>query len=268
VTDIRKANILGVLVSEVSYDTAVDQILKAAKDERGFSVTALAVHGVMTGAKDKTHRYRLNHLDLVTPDGQPVRWALNLLHGSKLKDRVYGPNLMLQLCSEAARNGIPIYLYGSREIVLSKLSANLRGRFPGLIVAGAAPSRFGRVTPVEKTEIAQGIKDSGAKLVFVGLGCPRQEVFAYEFRDELSMPVIAVGAAFDYHSGLASEPSEWVQRHGLQWLHRLVRDPKRLWKRYLLLNTSYVARVAMQGLHLSHPEPLEVKAPDGDVLYA
>src|SRR5918996_4730979 len=95
VSAVPKKNVLGVLISEVDYRTAVAHILQAARMEQGFSVSALAVHGVMTGARDKTHRYRLNHLDLVTPDGQPVRWAMNLLHQSKLEDRVYGPNLML-----------------------------------------------------------------------------------------------------------------------------------------------------------------------------
>jgi exopolysaccharide biosynthesis WecB/TagA/CpsF family protein len=211
-------------------------------------VSALAVHGVMTGVDDDEHRYRLNHLDLVTPDGQPVRWALNLLHGTGLPDRVYGPTLTLKVCEAAADRGLPVYFYGSRQDVLDKLEANLQARFPALKIAGREPSRFRTTTAEEQDEIAGRIVGSGARITFVGLGCPRQEVFAYEYRDALSMPVLAVGAAFDYHAGLVEEPPAWVQRWGLQWAARLAQDPRRLWRRYVLLNPRFIYGVVRQRL--------------------
>jgi exopolysaccharide biosynthesis WecB/TagA/CpsF family protein len=203
---------------------------------------------------DPEHRYRLNHLDLITADGQPVRWALRLLHGVKLPDRVYGPELMQRLCAAAAREELPIFFYGSRADVLERLVANVQSLHPALSVAGAEPSKFRQVSPEEKREIAERIRSSGAAITFVGIGCPRQEIFAYEFRDLLSMPVIAVGAAFDYHAGLRAEPPRFIQRAGLQWLYRLIQEPRRLWKRYLFLNPAYVTLVALQASSIWRPD--------------
>lgn len=262
--DLGKKNLLGVLIDALDYDAAAGKILQAAREGRSFAVTALAVHGVMTGFSDHEHRYRLNRFDLVTPDGQPVRWALNLAYGVKLADRVYGPNLMLRVCGEAAAAALPVYLYGSRVETVAALEASLRARFPQLTIAGAEPSAFRALTHEEKEALAERIRQSGARIAFVGLGCPRQEVFTYEFRSELQMPVIAVGAAFDYHSGMCEEPPLWVQRAGLQWLHRLARDPKRLWKRYLLLNTAFLGSFSLQLAGLIHPDPADTIRPQRD----
>ena len=262
-----KHNLLGINIDAVDYTGGVDNILCAAERGIGFSVTALAVHGVMTGVQDEVHRERLNQFDLVTPDGQPVRWALNLLHKTKLKDRVYGPTMTLKVCEEAAKRGVPIFLYGSKPEVIERMTVNLVERFPGLIIAGSEPSKFRQTTEEEKLEVAARIKASGAKITFVGLGCPRQEVFAYEYRDLLSMPVLAVGAAFDYHAGLVSEPPAWMQDAGLQWLYRLVQNPRRLWRRYLLLNPAYVTLVALQWAGLRRPEPEITGQPIPEVRY-
>ncbi|MFN0124950.1 MAG: WecB/TagA/CpsF family glycosyltransferase [Blastocatellia bacterium] len=204
----------------------------------------------MTGVLDEAHRHRLNQLDLVVPDGQPVRWALNLLHRAGLQDRVYGPNLMLKVCERAAAAGLPIYLYGSKAETLAQLSANLCAQFPSLIVAGTQPSRSRQLTVAEKLEVAAQIKASGAAITFVGLGCPRQEVFAYEFRDVLPMPLLAVGAAFDFHAGTVSQAPEFMQRNGLEWFYRLLHEPRRLWQRYVLLNPLYVSMLLLQALGL------------------
>ncbi len=266
-TDYGKHNIIGISIDAVDYNAAVAYIREAAREERPYGVSALAVHGVMTGVEDDEHRYRLNHLELVTPDGQPVRWALRLLHGVRLPDRVYGPELTLRTCAMAATEGLPIYLYGSTPDVLERLKVNLPQMFPGLIIAGVEPSKFRTTTQQEKLEIADRIKGSGARIVLVGLGCPRQEVFAYEYRELLSLPMLAVGAAFDYHAGLLTEPPAFVQRMGLQWLYRLVQDPKRLWHRYTVLNSRYVLRVAAQKLRLYRPNLQAGTEPTEDILY-
>lgn len=262
-----KRDILGVMVDVVDYESAVDQIISAAKEGRGFAATALAVHGVMTGALDPEHRFRLNQFDLVVPDGQPVRWALNLLHSTRLRDRVYGPALMLALCDRCASDGIPVYLYGSNESVLAKLRQRLEERFPTLRIAGAQPSRFRRITPDEKAEIVNDIRGSGARLVFAGLGCPRQEVWAYEFRDALSMPVVAVGAAFDFHAGTLPQAPRRLQNAGLEWLYRLVHEPRRLWRRYALINPLYIAMVAAQGTGLVRFGDRAACPPDHELNY-
>lgn len=265
--DEGKKNVLGVLVDAVDYEAAIEKIVAAAKDGRGYSVSALAVHGVVTGTQDPEQLYRLNNLDLITPDGQPVRWAMNALYRTNLSDRVYGPILMMKLCERAAREGIPVYFYGSHDSVLDRLKTNMKRRFPQLDIAGAEPSKFRSTTEDEQRQIAGRIKESGAKITFVGLGCPRQEVFAYEYRDILPMPVLAVGAAFDYHAGTLKEPPLWIQRAGLQWFYRLVQDPRRLWKRYLVFNTIFVLRFLAQMLGLWNPTGSHARSPKQPVLY-
>jgi exopolysaccharide biosynthesis WecB/TagA/CpsF family protein len=241
-----KHNLLGVMIDGVDYEEAVRQIADAASHRQPFGVTALAVHGVMTGYRDPDQRHRLNALALVVPDGQPVRWALNALHGTRLTDRVYGPTLMLEVCRMAARERLGIYLYGSTEPVLARLTAQLRHDFPGLCIVGAEPSRFRRLTTDEKHEVIERIRGSGAQITFVGLGCPRQEAWAYEYQDALAMPLLAVGAAFDFHAGTTRQAPAWMQRRGLEWLFRLGTEPHRLWRRYLILNPWYVALVLAQ----------------------
>jgi N-acetylglucosaminyldiphosphoundecaprenol N-acetyl-beta-D-mannosaminyltransferase len=253
--DHGKRNLLGVLVDAIDYDAAVHRVLAAAAARRSLTVSALAVHGVMEAVADPEMRHRINALDLVTPDGQPVRWALNALHRTGLADRCYGPTLTWRVCEAAADAGRPVYLYGSTPQVVTLLERNLRRRLPGLVVAGASPSAFARVAPSELDEIARRIEASGARIVLVGLGCPRQEVFAYEMRHRLALPVLAVGAAFDYHAGLRREPPAWVQRWGLQWVWRLLEDPRRLWRRYLTTNPSFVVAVLLQASRLWRPDP-------------
>jgi N-acetylglucosaminyldiphosphoundecaprenol N-acetyl-beta-D-mannosaminyltransferase len=259
--DRGKRNLLGVGISAVDYEYAVAKIMDAAKRGRRCATTALAVHGVITGAMDSAHRYRLNTFDLVTPDGQPVRWGLNLLYGTKLNDRVYGPTMTLEVCKQAALEGVPVYFYGSSQGVLDRLCARLPVFCPGLKIAGARPSEFRHLSEEEQVEAAERIKLSGAKILFVGLGCPRQEVFTYEMSKHLSMPMLAVGAAFDYHAGLLNEPPRFLQRYGLQWLYRLCQEPRRLWRRYLFTNSQFVGLFLAQWLHLWHPELKDCEPP-------
>ena len=257
--DLGKQNVLGVLIDAVDYEAAVERVITAAEARRPYGVSALAVHGVMTGVLSAEHRHRLNSLELVTPDGQPVKWSLNKLHHSGLPDRVYGPVLMSRLLAVAEARHLPIYLYGSSDAVLAKLVPMLERRHPQLTIAAAEASRFRALSEQERDEAVARIRASGARMVFVALGCPRQEVFAYEMAPHLGMPVIAVGAAFDYHAGLLAEPAQWVQRMGLQWAHRLLANPRRLWKRYLLLNPVFLGLLALQAVGLWRPNPSGVR---------
>ena len=246
----RQRNLLGIQVSSTDYAGACEAIRIAAEQRRPLAVTALAVHGVMTGVLDPAHRSRLNALDMVLPDGQPVRWGLNLLYGEGLKDRVCGPQLMLDVCAMAARTGLSIGFYGNRPAVLEELCGKLLARFPGLRIAACMPSRFGRVDQLEQAAVAAAIEDSGTDILFVGLGCPRQEVWVYENRDRLRMPILAVGAALDFHAGRIALAPGWMQRAGLEWCFRLWQEPRRLWRRYILLNPLYLAMLAAQKLRL------------------
>lgn len=262
-----KHSILGVYVDAVDCEAAVEKIIDAAKKRMNMTVSALAVHGVMTGVLDSTHRFRLNNLSLIVPDGQPVRWALNWLYRTKLPDRTPGPRLMIEICDRAAKESLPIYLYGSKPDVIADLSRNLKAQFPKLIIAGTQPSKFRNVSPTEKQDIARKIKDSGAAIVFVGLGCPRQEVWVYEYQDILSIPIIAVGAAFDFHAGLLPRAPLWMQQSGLEWFFRLICEPKRLWKRYVLLNPLYLFLLTLQVSKLKKFDPLQANCPEQEILY-
>jgi N-acetylglucosaminyldiphosphoundecaprenol N-acetyl-beta-D-mannosaminyltransferase len=200
------------------------------------------------GLLDAEHRYRLNSYDLIVPDGQPVRWALNWLHKTELRDRVYGPKLTLEVLAKAADEGLPIYLYGSTSEVIGKLREALARRYPQLQIAGAEPSRFRSLTAEERNQLIERVQASGARLLLAGLGCPRQEIFAYEMRALLNMPVLAIGAAFSFIAGTLPQAPPWMQDRGMEWLYRLVQEPKRLWRRYVFFNPAYLCLLLLQRL--------------------
>ncbi len=255
--DLGKRNVLGVLVNVIDYHAAADKVIDAARDRQQFALTALAVHGVMTGVQDAAHSARLNSFDVVAPDGQPVRWALNMLHGASLPERVYGPSLMIEVLRRCADEGLPVYLYGSTGRTLHRLLTALGSAMPSLKIAGAECSKFRDARPGEDVRLARRISNSGARAVLVGLGCPRQEIFAYVMRPLLDMPLMAVGAAFDYHAGQLRRPPAWMQQRGLEWLWRLLLEPARLWRRYLLLNPAYLARLFLQKAGWRRAVPVE-----------
>lgn len=260
-----KKNLLGILVDPIDRAEAAALVVEAAEQSRTFSVSAIAVHGIMTGVLDRIHRYRLNHLELVVCDGQPVRWALNLLHRSGPRERVYGPNLMRDILASAAQKKIPVFFFGSTTDVLERMCCNLKQRHPGLLIAGAEPSSFGPVSPQSADALAARIRSSGAKIVFVGLGCPRQEVWAYEYRERIGLPIVAVGAAFPFAAGTLRQAPKWMQDRGLEWLFRLCSEPRRLWRRYLVLSPIYLMLVFFQWLGFSFRET--GLAPTGEILY-
>jgi N-acetylglucosaminyldiphosphoundecaprenol N-acetyl-beta-D-mannosaminyltransferase len=247
-------SVLGVCVATIEPAAAETLVLDAAREGRSLTVSALAVHGVMTGRESATHRFRLNHIDLVTPDGQPVRWALNLLHRAGMREPVRGTDLTIALLPRAAAEGIPVYFYGSTQATLDAMRAALAEQHPTLVIAGMEPSKFRSAAPGEPAEIATRIIDSGARIVFVGLGCPRQEKFVYAFRDLLPMPTLAVGAAFDYIAGNLQLPPPLARRLGLEWVYRLVQEPRRLWRRYLFLNPAFVGLLVLQATRLWRPD--------------
>lgn len=265
--DLGKRNILGIGIDAIDYEGAVQRISHAAHHSEPLTVSALAVHGVMTGVLEAGHCYRLNRFDLICPDGQPVRWALNWLHGAKLPDRVYGPNLMLRTCAQAAHEGLPIFLYGGSEELLAKLRARLLENYPNLHIAGWQASRFRRVTTDERDADIETIRSSGAKITLVGLGCPRQEVWAYEMREALSMPILAVGAAFNFHAGELAQAPEYLQRRGLEWFYRLCKEPRRLWRRYVYLNPLYASLLALQATGLRRFDTTSAIAPVEEVRF-
>ena len=243
----ERRDVVGIPISVLDYDGAVAAIIAAARRAEPCLVTALAVHGVVEARSRPDMKTAIAGFDIVTPDGQPVRMALNLLHRAGLADRVYGPTLMLRLCAAAAEAGLPIYLYGSTQEVVGALALRLRDRFPGLQIAGHEPSLFRPLDAADSAALGARIRASGARMVFVGLGCPRQELFAHAHRDIIGLPQICVGAAFDFHAGNKRQAPRWMQDHALEWLYRLGQEPRRLLRRYAVTNTVFLFALARQS---------------------
>jgi len=241
-----KHSVFGVAVSATTCAEALDAVMRAAKRRESACVSHLAVHGLITAAKDPFLRARLRKFEIVAPDGAPVKSALNLLHHTHLPGRVAGPDFMLQVCERAATEGVGIYLYGSRPHVVGALRRNLSRRFPTLGIAGWEPSVFRPLAKEEDEALVQRINDSGAGIVFVGLGCPLQENFAYAHRKRVKAVQICVGAAFDFHSGNRRRAPRWMQQCALEWLHRLLQERGRLWRRYFVTNMAFISKLILQ----------------------
>jgi len=195
----------------------------------------------MASREDPGLRAAVLGADFTVPDGQPLVWALMAL-GHRLPDRVYGPELMDRACARAARTGQRMYLYGGRsQGALVELARMLRLRHPGLQIVGGHAPPFRPQTEAEDARVADEINRSGADVVWVGIGVPKQEKWMARMRDRLDAPVlVGVGAAFDFHAGLVPQAPDALQRLGLEWAFRLVQEPRRLWRRYLRYNPRFV----------------------------
>jgi N-acetylglucosaminyldiphosphoundecaprenol N-acetyl-beta-D-mannosaminyltransferase len=203
------------------------------------------VHSIVTASQDEEFARVIERADLATPDGAPVAWMLRRL-GFAGQQRINGPDLMWRYCQLAARNSQAIFLYGNTEHALRRLKDRLYGEFPGLHIAGTLAPPFRQLSEAEDREIVDEINNSGAGVVFVSLGCPKQEKWMAEHRGRINAVMIGVGAAFDYHAGLTRRAPSWMQNSGLEWLHRLMSEPKRLWRRYLVTNSLFVMGAVRQ----------------------
>ncbi len=241
--------ILGIPLAVSDYGEVIDWMdAMIAAGERGY-VTAAAVNLVMAAQEDPEARAAVLGATLAVPDGQPLVWALHAL-GHARATRVYGPDLMAAFCARAAGTGTPMYLYGGRTpAALVLLEERLRERFPGIRIAGGFSPPFRALTAEEERRAIAEIDASGAAVVWVGTGQPKQEKWMLQMRDRLSAPLlVGVGAAFDFHAGLVSQAPPWMQRSGLEWTYRLAREPRRLWRRYARYNPRFVVGFARQYL--------------------
>jgi N-acetylglucosaminyldiphosphoundecaprenol N-acetyl-beta-D-mannosaminyltransferase len=203
-------------------------------------VCVTSAHGVILADDDAVFASYINTADAATPDGMPVVWALRSF-GEKQQQRVYGPTLMHHLCDASANHGIRIFLYGSSEETLQTLRANLIARFPGLQIAGSYSPPFRPLTAEEDSQICVTIGESNVDILFVGLSTPKQEKWMYEHRHSFpGTTMIGVGAAFDFHAGATRQAPLWIQNNGLEWLFRLLMEPARLWRRYLLITPRFL----------------------------
>jgi N-acetylglucosaminyldiphosphoundecaprenol N-acetyl-beta-D-mannosaminyltransferase len=229
--------ILGMRVDASSYERAVTAILEMA--ETGGGTTCVAtVHMVMEAFDDPAYQRVVNAAELVTSDGMPLVWTLRA-RGLPEAQRVYGPDLVPAVCAEAARGGVPVGFYGGSPEVLAALTRRLAVRLPGLRIAFAMSPPFRPLTPAEDAEVVADVRESGARILFVGLGCPKQERWMAEHRERLDCAQVGVGAAFDFLAGRKRQAPRLLQRAGLEWLFRLACEPRRLWRRYVWHNPRF-----------------------------
>lgn len=238
-----RVDVLGVQVSAIDVPTAVHEITRWVDQDERHYVCVTGVHGVMESHRDPELRRIHNESGLTTPDGMPLVWAGHRAGATGMK-RVYGPDLMIAVLAAARELGWSSYFYGAAPGTPERLVARLSEIFPGLRVAGMHSPPFRPLTEDEDAQIVRDINDSGADLVWVGLSTPKQERWMAAHRSRLTAPVLlGVGAAFDFHAGLLRQAPPWMQEHGLEWLYRLWREPRRLWRRYLRNNPAFLVHI-------------------------
>jgi len=243
----QRIAVIGVPIDVLSPTAAVERISQWAALGASRVVCICNVHSVVTASQDPSFNAAINGADMATPDGAPVAWMMRRL-GAPRQCRVSGPDLMHDYCTAAAQRGEAIYLYGSTPETLTALTHLLPAQFPGLRIAGSWSPPFRAPTPDEDAADVERINCSGAGTVWVSLGCPKQERWMTEHRGRVNAVMIGVGAAFDFHAGKVARAPAWMRRHGLEWLHRLVSEPRRLWRRYLITNTVFLCKAGFSLL--------------------
>jgi len=236
----KRTNVLGVGISVLDLPGALAEIAAAVRERRKGYICVTGVHGVMEAQEDPQFKRILNRAFLCTPDGMPMVWA-GKLDNHKEMDRVYGPDLMLEVCAWSKDSGAKHFFYGGADGVADLLARSLKEKFPGLQVAGTFTPPFRPLTEAETCGLQKMVSESKPDIFWVGLSTPKQEKFMAEFLPKLDATLmVGVGAAFDFHSGRMSQAPRWMQRSGLEWLFRLASEPRRLWKRYLSNNPRFL----------------------------
>jgi N-acetylglucosaminyldiphosphoundecaprenol N-acetyl-beta-D-mannosaminyltransferase len=249
--EVPRANVLGVGISAINMAQALDLFESwLGNDVKGY-VCVTGVHGVMEAQKDPSFRRILNESLLTTPDGMPTVWV-GKYQGFKTMGRVFGPDLMYEVCRLSVENGYSHFFYGGRPGVAGQLKATMTSAIPGLRVVGMYTPPFGPLSPQEEARLFELVAEAKPDIFWVGLSTPKQERFMAAYGRKLQTKImVGVGAAFDLHTDLIKDAPNWVKSSGLQWLHRLVQDPFRLWSRYLINNPQFLWKIALQLAHLS-----------------
>lgn len=237
---IQRVDVLGVGISAINMDMAVTELGRWVEEGEQHYVCVTGVHGVIESQSDPELLAIHNRSGLTTPDGMPMVWASKKA-GADHVSRVYGPDLMLEVCERSADNGWTHFFYGGNEGVPELLAERLGERFPGLKVVGTYSPPFRPLTSEESDEIVAAVNASGADFVWVGLSTPKQERWMADHVGRIdAAALLGVGAAFDIHAGLLPQAPRWMQRTGLEWLYRMAREPRRLWRRYFHANPRFI----------------------------
>lgn len=242
--------ILGTRVDATSYEAATQLVTSWARAGQSRYVCAANVHMVMESYDNDHFRRVVNSADLVTADGMPLVWLLKKM-GVDDAERVYGPDLMLRVCEAAQDQGIPVGFYGGHADYLQRLISNMTSRYPRLNVSYAYAPPFVHLDTTQDDRVVDSIKASGARIVFVSLGCPKQERWMLQHKGRVRAVMLGVGAAFDFYSDRVRQAPSWVQRCGLEWLYRLFREPRRLFSRYARTCPRFVSLVLLHGLGIT-----------------
>lgn len=242
----EKVNILGVDVSAVNMATALSQVDTWIEQGRSEYVCFRDVHGVMAAQKDESLRRAHERSGMIAPDGMPLVW-ISHAWGYEQVGRVCGPDFMLEACKQSVDKGYRHFLYGGAPGVANMLSATLQDKYPGLHIVGSYCPPFRELTPAEDARAIKLITDSNANMVWVGLGSPKQEKWMADHVDRIGGAVLfGVGAAFDFHAGTVDRAPAWMQRSGLEWLYRLLSEPRRLWRRYIVMAPNFIVQILLQ----------------------
>ena len=245
-----RVNILGIGITPVHMDGTLQTISHYIEENMRAYICVTSVNGVMESQKDSELRTIHNNAGMVTPDGMPLVW-LSHLFGYNHVERVYGPDLMLAVCENSTKKGYRHFLYGGKQGVPELLAKQLKILFPDICIVGTYSPPFRPLTEGEDKEIIQKINHANADIVWVGLSTPKQEKWMAAHINKLNAPVlIGVGAAFDFHAGIKKQAPRWMQRSGLEWLFRLLNEPRRLWRRYLIYNPQFLWLIILQWLGL------------------
>jgi len=256
-SELGRVNILGVGVSALNMQQAIHETeLLLDRGEQGY-ICVTGVHGIMEAQTDDKLRDILNRSFLTTPDGMPTVW-LGRFHGFKHMRRVYGPDYMLGLCAHSVTRGYRHFLYGGKPGVAEELRTALTEKFPGLNIVGTYTPPFRPLSTAEEDDLRNQLETSQADILWCGLSTPKQERFMAAYFGRLPIKLmVGVGAAFDLLSGNLSEAPDWMKGAGLQWLYRLIKEPRRLWRRYLLNNPKFVWLTLLQLTGLKVPGVVE-----------
>jgi exopolysaccharide biosynthesis WecB/TagA/CpsF family protein len=256
-------DVLGVRTHAVQLGEVVDRMQGWIRERDGcHSIAATSMHGIVESQHDVSFKQVLNATDLVVPDGMPLVW-LGRRQGYALRKRVYGPDLLRAFCEQTAAQGYRHFFYGGERGVAERLAESLKARFPGLNVAGTCSPPFRPLSPKEDEEMLDMIVRAAPDVIWVGLGAPKQERWMHEHKSRLRVPVlVGVGAAFDMLSGRRRQAPRWMREHGLEWFFRLLQEPRRLWRRYLVYGAQFVVYLALESLRLKNFEAVGVQAPN------
>jgi N-acetylglucosaminyldiphosphoundecaprenol N-acetyl-beta-D-mannosaminyltransferase len=243
----RRIPVLGCAIDAIAWADALAQVLDLAQQRRSAYICLCNVHSVVTGWRDKAFRAVIEHAHMATPDGAPVAWALRRL-GVAGQARINGPDLMWRCCALAEEHGVSVFLMGGSEATLAQLQNELSRAFPRLTIAGSLSPPYRALSAAETDDMLAAIAATQPGMVFVALGCPKQEHWMARHHARIPAPMLGVGAAFDYHAKILPRAPAWMREHGLEWAHRVMTEPRRLWKRYLVTNSLFVIGIAWQLL--------------------